>query len=174
VCSACSGDYAGDFENYGEPADDSGGGQRSWACGEPEANENRFRTEGAGGFEANANSEWEAQSASPPGAKDGCAGEIYEIMVSATRIVEIRVIEANSEEIKEFRDAQPAEMRAAYKHSKAESAKYYQTRGGCAQRANDRIQVPCCRWVAVYVAGQLKRCGRWARKALEDLHAKNF
>jgi hypothetical protein len=174
VCSACSGDYAGDFENYGEPADDSGGGPPSWACGDPEANENRFRTEGAGGFEANANSEWDSQLASPAGSKDESAGEIYEIMVSATRIVEIRVIRANCEEIKEFRGAPVAEMRAARKHAKTGSAKYYRTRGGCAQRANDRVQVPCCRWVAASVAGQLKRCGRWARKALENWRARNF
>ena len=174
MCSACSGDYAGDFENYSEPEDALGGGQPSWACGEPQANENRFRTEGAGSFEANANSEWEARSASPPGAKGESAGEIYEIMVSATRIVEIRVIGANSEEIKEFRDAQTGEMPATYKHSKAASAKYYQTRRGCAQRASDRVQVACCRWVVVAVAGRFKRCGRWVHKALENLRAKNF
>ena len=174
MCSACSGDYAGDFENYGEPADDSGGGQPSWACGGPEANENRFRTEGAGSFEANSNSEWDSQSGRPPGAKGESAGEIYEIMVSATRIVEIRVIGANSEEIKEFRDAQTGEMPATYKHSKAASAKYYQTRGGCAQRANDGVQVSCCRWVAAFVAGQLKKCGRWARKALANWRARSF
>jgi hypothetical protein len=174
VCSACSGDYAGDFENYGEPGADSVSPQPSWACGGPEANERCLGAEWAGSFEANANSEWDSQLASPLGSKGESAGEIYEIMVSATRIVEIRVIRANCEEIKEFRGAQGAEMAAAHKHSKAASAKYYQTRGGCAQRANDRVQVPCCRWVAACVAGQFKKCGRWARKALENLRARNF
>ena len=174
MCSACSGDYAGDFENYGESAADSGGGQPSWADGGPKANENRFRTKGAGSFEANVNSEWDSQLANLPGGKGESAGEIYEIRVSATRIVEIRVIRANSEEIKKFRDAQAAAMPAAPKHSKAGSAKYYQTRGGCALDANDRVQVPCCRWFAAFVAGRFKRCGRWARKALENLRARNF
>ena len=172
MCSACSGDYAGDFENYGEPADDSGVGQPSWACGEPEANENRVGAEGAGSFEADSTSECDAQLASPPGWKSESAGEIYEIMVSATRIVEIRVIRANSEEIKEFRDAKAGEVPVACEHSKAASAKYYQTRGACAPGANDRAQVPCFRWVAACVAGRFQRCGRWARQALENLRAK--
>jgi hypothetical protein len=174
VCSACSGDYAGDFENYGEPADGSGGGQPPWACGEPEAHENRFCAEGAGSFEADSTSEWDAQLAIPPGWKGESAGEIYEIMVSATRIVEIRVIRANSEEIKEFRNAKAGEVPAAHRHSKAASAKYYQTRGARALGANDRVQVPCFRWIAACVAGRFQRCGRWARQALENLRAKNL
>lgn len=174
MCSGCSGNYAGDFDDSFEPTADSDGLQRAWACGEPEANENRSRTEGAGRFEADSNSEWDSRLASPAGSKGESAREICEIMVSATRIVEIRVIGANVEEIQEFRDAKAAEMPAAHKHSKAASAKYYQTRGGCAEGASDHVQVPCYRRVAASVAGQLKSCGRWARKALESLRAKNF
>lgn len=173
MCSACSGDYAGDFEDYAEPEADLSGGQPSWTWGAPEANENHRRTEGAGSFEAGANSECDSQSASTPGSQGESAGETYEIMVSATQIVEIRVLRANSEEIKEFRDALAAELRAAHRHSKAASAKYYQTRGGCGQGANDCVQVSCCRWVAGSVADQFKRCGRWACRALGRVLAKN-
>ena len=167
MCSACSGDYTGDFENSGEPAAHSGGGDHlAWTWGELEAEGNWRDAEALGSFEANSNSEWDSQLAGPPGSRGESAGEIYEIKVSATRIVEIRVIRANSEEIKEFAKAEAAEMPAAHKHSKTASAKYYRTRGGCAQEANDRVQAPCWRWVAVSVARQFKRCGRWARKAL--------
>lgn len=173
MCSGCSGDYAGDFEDPDEVPDDSGGGRRAWGRGEPEADEDRLRTQGASSFEARPNAELDSQLASSPGSKDESAGEIYEIMVSATRIVEIRIIRANSGEIKEFRDAKAAEVPAGHKHSQASSAKYYRTRGGCTEGASDGVEMSCCRQVAVTAAGQFKRWGRWARKAMAKLRPKN-
>jgi hypothetical protein len=175
VCSGCSGDYAGDFEQPGEPADDSGDGDcPAWTCGDADADGNRPGVEGAVSFEAKANSEWNPQSASLPGSKHESAGEVCEILVSATRIVEIRVIAANCEEIREFRDAEATEMPAAHQHSKALSARYYQTREGPAESASDRLQVPCYRQVAASAAGEFKRWGRWARNALRKSRAKKF
>jgi hypothetical protein len=202
MCSGCSGDYAGDFEDPGEPAADSGDGNRpTWTCGGPQADGNRL--EGEGSFEAKADSEWNSQSASLhpstrktglcwgprclhpstrktglcwgprclPGSGGESAGEICEIMVSATRIVEIRVITANSEEIKGFRQT---EVATAPKRSKASSTKYYQTRGSAAASPSDRVQLPCCRRVAVSGASAFQRWVRWLRKALGQSGAKNF
>jgi Tfp pilus assembly protein PilV len=95
-------------------------------------------------------------------------------MVSATRIVEIRVITANSEEIKRLRHAEVAEVSAGPKHAKASSSKYYQTRGSAAGSPGDCVQLPCYRRVAVSTASAFKRWVRWARKALGQSRAKNF
>ena len=166
MCSGCSGDYAGDFEDSGELGADSGGSDCPLGTGgQREPQENRPSTEGARRFEDSADSECDSRWASLPGESGGSAGEICEIMVSATRIVEMRVITANCREREESSDAGAAETSGANKHSKAESAKYYQTRGGDPGRPSDRAQVPRCRWVAASAAGAFRRWGRWVRKA---------
>jgi hypothetical protein len=168
VCSGCSGDYDGDFEEPGEPKADSGDGDHAaWSCGDPEAGGSWRGTEGTGGFEADWDSESNSQLASLPGPHHESAGDICEILVSARRIVEIRIVAANSEEIRELRDAGTPEMLAA-------SAKYYQTPGSVAEGASDRPQLPCCREVTVSVAREFKRWGRWARKALRKSRVRNF
>jgi hypothetical protein len=164
VCSGCSGDYAGDWEDPGELGADSGGSDCPLGTGgkrEPQGN--WPNSERARHFEDSADSECDSRWASLPGESGQSAGEICEIMVSATRIVEIRVIKCG--ERKESSDAGAAETSGANQHSKAESAKYYQTRGGDPGRPSDRAQVPRCRWVAASAAGAFKRWGRWARKA---------
>ena len=175
MCSSCSGDYDGDFEEPGEPEADSGDGDHAaGTCGDPEAGRNWLGTEGMGGFEANWDSESNSQSASPPGSKHESAGENCEIVVSATRIVEIRIVRANSEQIRELRDAGTPERLAASKHAKAARSKYYQTRVSVAEGASDLPQLPCCREVTVSVVRGFKRWGRWARKALRKSRARNF
>jgi hypothetical protein len=189
VCSGCSGDYAGDFEDSDEMAGDSADRQGTWAQGHPETNENRWRTQGAGSFEARPSAESDSQFANPEGSKGQSAGEIYEIMVSGTRIVEIRIVEANFgaqcganyRAIHDLRDAKAAELPARHKDSKAGSAKYYQTRGVPAEGASDGVQGFCCGRIAVMAAGQVndgadgraKRWGRWARNAMRKLCSKN-
>ena len=175
VCSGCSGDYAGDFEDSGELGADSGGSDCPLGTGgQREPQENRPSTEGARRFEDSADSECDSRWASLPGESGGSAGEICEIMVSAMRIVEMRVITANCREREESSDAGAAEASGANKRSKAESAKYYQTRGGDPGRPRDHAQMARCRWVAASAAGAFKRGGRWVRKAFGILRAANF
>jgi hypothetical protein len=175
VCSACSGDYDGDFEEPAQPEADSGDGDHAaWTCGDPEAGGNWLGTEGAGSFESALDSESNSHPASLPRSKPENTGDICEILVSATRIVEIRIVTANSEGIRELRDAGTPETLAASKHAKAASAKYYKTRGSVAEGASDRPQLPCCREVTVSVAREFKRWGRWARKALRKSRVRNF
>jgi len=69
----------------------------AWACGEPEANGDRLGTDGADSFESTANREGNSQSSHLPGSSAGSTGEIWEIIVSATRIVEIRIMSATAD-----------------------------------------------------------------------------
>ena len=175
MCSGCSGDYAGDWEDSGELGADSGGSDCPLGTGgQREPQGNRPGTEGVRRFEDSADSEGDSRWARLPGEGGESAGEICEIMVSATRIVEMRVITANCREREESSDAGAAEASGANKRSKAESAKYYQTRGGDPGRPRDHAQMARCRWVAASAAGAFKRGGRWVRKAFGILRAANF
>lgn len=126
MCSGCSGDYAGGFDSddsdepVGDSADsallaglsgtgDTGLGQRAWS----EASGEGRRDGGPSGLE------------SPAAAWEDC-----EILVTATQIVEIRVIAANSQgnSAKDHLGKMRAEAHPRDKQSPAESAKYYQTR----------------------------------------------
>jgi hypothetical protein len=104
MCSGCSGDYDGEFDDDGEPAADSVSGDHlAWNCGEAQGDGNWLGRAPGHSFEAKASSEKTSQSASLSGSGDESAGEFCEILVSATRIIEIRVITPNPEGIKEFR-----------------------------------------------------------------------
>jgi hypothetical protein len=141
MCSGCSGDYAGDFDDSGEPAGEGAGGviPRSWG-------------------ELNA-----LQSRDLPAPSGDGSGEICEILVSAARIVEIRVIEAHSAEAGKIGRTEAGEMRAAAEHSTAASAKYYRTRRGGAGCAGDRVQSPYRNGVAARIVRAFTTCRRWAR-----------
>jgi len=166
VCSGCSGDYAGDFEDSGELGADSGGSDCPLGTGgQREPQENRPSTEGARRFEDSADSECDSRWASLPGESGGSAGEICEIMVSATRIVEMRVITANCREREESSDAGAAEASGANKRSKAESAKYYQTRS----RANGPLSVGCC-----FCCGRVQERGPMGAESLWDFTRRKF
>jgi hypothetical protein len=165
VCSGCSGDYSGDFEDPGEPNDDPDNGDQKfarapWACGGPEGNGNTLDGRGC---EAPACEAGKPQLATPPAAGNGSSGEeIYEIMVSATRIVEIRVITANSHQISELREGQPGANVRADQRSRAASAKYYQTRCEVAEDSGDRVEARIFSGFAAYVLGTFKKWSRWA------------
>jgi len=160
VCSGCSGDYAGDFEDSGEPTHDSGGDQLAWYDGRSEGKRNPLATRD---FEPPAYWRRDPRLGSSP-IGDGEIGEgIVEIMVSATRIVEIRVISANPEEFLEFSKGQATGKLAATKHSEAGSAKYYRTFAEITGAAGDRPEVAIFRGFAARAAGKFREWTRWMR-----------
>ena len=146
----------------------------AWACGEPEANGDRLGTDGADSFESTANREGNSQSSHLPGSSAGSTGEIWEIIVSATRIVEIRIMSANCGQINESRAADATDGAPAPEHSTAARANYYQTRGGGTEIASDRAEVPHRRGVGGFIADAFKKWSRWGRKAVGKSRAENF
>lgn len=140
MCSGCSGDYAGDFDDSLEPADSNS--------------------------EIHSQQPQQLRLPSPdlPAPSGDGGGEICEILVSAARIVEIRVIEARSEVAGKIRHTEGGDTRAAGKHSTAASAKYYRTRRGAAGWTGDRVQSPDRHGVAARIARAFTTCRRWARR----------
>jgi hypothetical protein len=88
------------------------------------------------------------------------------ILVSATQIVEIRVIAANYGEISELRRAEAPENATAHPHSRVASAKYYQMWRKSAERRRERTQVPWFLRTAACAAAEFKRWVGRARRAL--------
>jgi hypothetical protein len=95
-------------------------------------------------------------------------------MVSATRIVEIRIISANCGQINQSQAAEATDGAAAPEHSTAGSANYYQTRRGGTEVASDRAEVPHRRGVDGFIADAFKKWSRWARKAVGKSRAAHF
>ena len=163
VCSACSGDYAGGFEDSGEPMVDLDHRYSRQECpGSTEERTNHPGDGGMGSFEDQLN-QWNSRSESLTRAASENGGEICEIFVSATRIIEIREVRANSQDIREFRSTGREGMSAAAKHSEAASAKYYQTRTAAAEVTSRRSQVACCHCVAELGA---KEFANWFKRVL--------
>lgn len=114
MCSGCSGDYAGGFE-FDDPDD-------------PTANS----VDDVSSTSFGAAPDIEARNCAERAARsfelrnDGA--ENFEILVSATQIVEIRMIPANVQANQLPRRA--PESHTPSKHSRGASAKYYQTRQG--------------------------------------------
>lgn len=157
MCSGCSGNYAGDFdfEDSGESRGVEGGGElAAWICGRPEKAGTRLSAGGAGRFEVEAGSESET------------AAENYVVLVSATQIIEIRMIAAKCTEISDFGGSEAAKEATVRKHSTAESAKYYQTQPKGAGSSSYAPQVSRFHRIAVRAAAEFKRWVRWARRAL--------
>jgi hypothetical protein len=102
MCSGCSGDYAGGFEELGDPADkaSSSDGPASWD--RPKEDGNRLSAESVRGFEDSPSAPWSSRRTSLPGSIRENGAESCEILVSATHIVEIRVFGVNSERMKEL------------------------------------------------------------------------
>jgi len=174
MCSGCSGDYAGEFDDSGEPAADSceaegPAGNRD----RPREEGNQRRPENAQRFEASATSGGDSQLAGMSGRKDERAGDIREILVSETRIIEILVIAANNTEFKELGRIGAAGRSTANKHSAAESAKYYQTRRAARENSGGRMEARCFRGMATVVIAEIRKRMRWAHKALAVARAKN-
>lgn len=172
MCSGCSGDYTGDFEGSGEETDDRAVSNESpstktW----PGANRHALERYD---FEPPAHREENSQLESSPRAENAGGEEICEIVVSATRIVEIRVITANPEEVFEFSNRKGAGKQAADKHSEAASAKYYQTRAAIPEVVGDRIEVPISCGVAACVVGEFRKWSCWARNAVRKAYSGEF
>ena len=170
MCSGCAGDYEGDFEfehgaGPGCSADD--GHRAAWPCGGFDEPAPELDANGAGGFEAEEHSESNPQSRSGRWGRGARSSEICEITVSATRIIEIRVITAEGVENTDSHRDGGAEMPPARKHSWRASAKYYRTRGrdasaGC---GDGRETLWLCRMTALAARG-FKAWARWAHGAL--------
>jgi hypothetical protein len=168
MCSGCSGDYAGGFEDSAEPPSERTGDRPRRRWNEPAAYRESLGHPGGRGAddEPNAGCELNLQAASQADGvrpEDNGAGATWEILVSATRIVEIRIIEAKSAEISKIRRPGDGEMRAAREHSRAASAKYYRTCASTAGNTRNRAQVAYFEGIAARMVRAFKRCGRWVR-----------
>jgi len=114
MCSGCSGDYAGGFEfddNEEATADSEDRGSSASLRATPDNDLRSCRGRAPGGFEQREDS-----------------AENFEILVSGTQIIEIRVIPATSQAHDEFWKKRDPETHKTRKHSSGASAKYYQTR----------------------------------------------
>ena len=102
MCSGCSGDYAGEFEELSDSVSESSSstGPASW--GRPKGDGNRLSDERVGGFEGSVNTQWMSSRTSAPGFRAENGAEICEIFVNEAHIVEIRIFAVDSERMREF------------------------------------------------------------------------
>jgi len=159
VCSGCSGDYEGDFQDCGEPVpppSEDARPARIWH--KSEMDRGGSGTERVGGFEVQA----DPQSARlPAGSRYASGGDICEILVGATQIVEIRIVTAKCGQIQELPGIE-AETPAGRKHSRPGSAKYYRTRGTRAECRAGGLQASFSQGIAAPVAEKFRRWLLWA------------
>lgn len=174
VCSGCSGDYDGEFDDAGEPVADSGDANwLAWNCGEPDEQGSQRKSEKARAFEAESFLEGNWQSDMARRCKDVSTAQVCEILVSGTRIIEIRMIAANDGELQELAGTGAGETPPALQHSTAASAKYYQTRYAEAESRSDRAGMPCLCGISRFFAVEFSRWMHWARKAFARSRARN-
>jgi hypothetical protein len=102
MCSGCSGDYAGDFEELSDLVSESSSSTGPAFWDRPKGDGNRLSDESVGGFEVSVNTQWISSRTSVPGFGAENGAEICEIFVNETHIVEIRVFAVDSERMKEF------------------------------------------------------------------------
>ena len=151
MCSGCSGDYAGGFE-FDDPEEI-----------EAAAREAAAPSSARSGREADVHGGRERGSHGPQDAADS-----FEILVSGTRIIEIRVISANLPTNDQLRKMRALESQEPGKHSNAASAKYYPTResgeknpkwgAGCLRKA--RSLARACRSRFNGCLGEARRLAR--------------
>lgn len=173
MCSGCGGDYEGDFEDSAEPAFDPGeGNYGAWISDRPPTNATRPVVDAAGSFEVTADPEGNSTPASCAGWTSETAGEIWEILVSATRIVELRVVTADvaGADIDKLPRTKVTAMPIAGQQSRAALSKYYQTRTADPGGGDQRDQVRRSRWLAVDVLSGLKRLLQRARRVFGTIH----
>ena len=172
VCSGCSGEYAGGFDDPGErAADGDGANSLIGNCGEPDGQRSQPPSEKTRGFETKmrrGNGQAIAR-----GLSDESVADVWEILVSGTQIVEIRMIAANDCELKELRGVGACARRPARQQSTTASAKYYEARRARAKDSGDRVQTAWYRGIGGAVAAELNRWLQWARQSLAISHAKN-
>jgi hypothetical protein len=102
MCSGCSGDYAGGFEELGDPVDKASSSDGPAGWDRPKEDENRLSAERVRGFEDSPSAQWSSQRTHLLGSKRENDAESCEILVSATHIVEIRVFRVNSARMREL------------------------------------------------------------------------
>jgi hypothetical protein len=173
MCSGCSGDYAGEFDDPGEPTPDLDEDDRlARNCGACREQGNQPSTRNKRAFEGGTTNRY-AQGESVAWPDDQSAADFCEILVSGTRIREIRVIEADGGEIEQLAAIKAAERPEALRHSTAGSAKYYRTRPTNPEGGGGGLRGSRSPWAAI-ATGEFRRWLRWARKALGTSSAKGF
>ena len=114
MCSGCSGDYAGEFEEPGDSMSESSSNNGSAYVDRPKGNATRLSDAGTGGFEDTLDAPWSSSHTDPPDSRSENGAEICEILVHATHIVEIRVFAVNSERMREFRENESGDVCVPY------------------------------------------------------------
>jgi hypothetical protein len=102
MCSGCSGDYTGDFEELSDSVSESSFGTGPECWDRPKGDGNGLSDESVGGFEDNWNAQWGSSRTSVPGFRAENGAETYEIFVNATHVVEIRVFAVDSKRMRKF------------------------------------------------------------------------
>ena len=102
MCSGCSGDYAGGFEELGEPVNKASSGDGSAGLDRSKEDGNRLTAERVAGFEDSRSAQWSLPRTNLLGSIHENGAESCEILVSATHIVEIRVFGVNSASMREL------------------------------------------------------------------------
>jgi hypothetical protein len=102
MCSGCSGDYAGDFEELGDSVSESSSSIGPECWGRPKGDGNGLSDESVGGFEDNWDAQWSSSRTSVPGFRAENGAEICEIFVNETHIAEIRIFAVGSERMRKF------------------------------------------------------------------------
>ena len=173
MCSGCSGDYDGEFDDSGESSPDWGEDNRpAWNCGEPQEQGNPRNSRETRGLESGSNSKRDPQSAIVSGLGEDGAADVWEILVSGARITEIRVMAANGGRISELAQTGTAKTPIAAKHSTPSSARYYQTRRTGSQSSTDYVQVSFSLGIMGFVTREFGRWVQWARKAFGKSRAE--
>ena len=97
MCSGCSGDYAGDFEELSDSVGESSSGTGPALWIRPRGDGNRLSDESVGVFEDNWDARWSSSRTSVPCFRAKNGAETCEIFVNRTHVVEIRVFAVDSE-----------------------------------------------------------------------------
>jgi hypothetical protein len=173
MCSGCAGDYAGGFDDSAEAgADSDHPGWPAWNWREPGEQGTTRNSEKTRAFEAESPVGGDRRSSIAPRTKDEKASEVWEILVSGKRIIEIRMIEGNDRELIELAAA-AAGGAPPGQHSSAASAKYYQTRRAGTESTRNYTGMPCYRGISGFVGVELSKWVRWARKAFATSRARD-
>jgi len=173
VCSGCSGEYDGEFDDSDESSPDWGeDNRRPWNCGEPQEQGSPRNSREARDLEGGSNSKRDPQSAIVSGLGEEGAADVWEILVSGARITEIRVIAANGGGISELGQTGTARSPIEAKHSTPSSAKYYQTRRTGSQSSTDYVQGSFFLGIMGFVTREFGRWVQWARKAFGKSRAE--
>ena len=167
MCSGCSGSYAGEFDDPGE-ASANAEEAKSPASASPGGDEQRSEVE-----EANLPAGGDDQPATARRCQDESGAEVWEVLVSETRIIEIRTVAARDCELKEWAGTGAKKRSAAGQQSTAASAKYYQTRRQRAKNGGDRVEMASSGGIGCLLAAEFNRWRQWARKRLAISRAKN-